>query len=75
MVYPGQLQYSQFKVPILKRPIDDPGRKLRVICVGAGISGITSAIRFRQHLGDETSFQIYDKNDGKAILHSLAVGS
>ncbi|KAB5551065.1 hypothetical protein GE09DRAFT_1000878, partial [Coniochaeta sp. 2T2.1] len=62
MVYPGQLHYSQFQVPILTRPIDDPGRKLRVVCVGAGISGITSAIRFNQHLGDDISFQIYEKN-------------
>ncbi|CAM1506055.1 Fc.00g056960.m01.CDS01 [Cosmosporella sp. VM-42] len=62
MVYPGQLHYSDFQVPILKRPIDDPGRKLRVVCVGAGISGITSAIRFNQHLGDNITFQIYEKN-------------
>ena len=66
MVYPGQLHYSEFQVPILKRPIDDPGRKLRVVCVGAGISGITSAIRFTQHLGDHVTFQIYEKNHGTA---------
>ncbi|KAF2801808.1 FAD/NAD(P)-binding domain-containing protein [Mytilinidion resinicola] len=62
MVYPGQLHYSSFKAPILNRPIDDPGRKLRIICVGAGISGVTTAIRFRQHLGANIDLQIYEKN-------------
>ncbi|PGH28270.1 hypothetical protein AJ80_00161 [Polytolypa hystricis UAMH7299] len=62
MVYKGQLHYSDFQTPVLTRPIDDPGRKLRVVCVGAGIAGITSAIRLNQHLGDQISFQIYEKN-------------
>jgi hypothetical protein len=65
MVYPGQPHFTDFKAPILKRPIDDPGRKLRVICVGAGISGVTTAIRFPQHLGKDIDLQIYEKNAGK----------
>ena len=63
MGYKGQLHYSDFQVPILKRPIDDAGRKLRVVCVGAGIAGITTAIRLNQHLGEHITFQIYEKND------------
>lgn len=64
MVYKGQLHYSDFQVPILERPVDDPGRKLRVVCVGSGIGGITTAIRFNQHLGEHITFQIYEKNHG-----------
>lgn len=71
MVYPGQLHYSQFQRPILERPIDDPGRQLRVVCVGAGISGITSAIRFHQHLGDNITFRIYEKNSGMNVTLPL----
>ncbi|KAL1887132.1 hypothetical protein Sste5346_010421 [Sporothrix stenoceras] len=63
MVYPNQPHYTDFEVPILNRPIDDPGRTLRVVCVGGGIAGITTAIRFRQHLGNQITFQIYEKND------------
>jgi hypothetical protein len=64
MVYPGQLNYTQFKATRLNRPIDDPGRKLRVVCVGAGISGLTTIVRFNQHLADHVEVQVYDKNEG-----------
>ena len=65
MVYSGQLHYTDFPSPILSRPIDDPGRRLRIVCVGAGISGITTVIRFTQHLSEHVDVQIYDKNAGK----------
>lgn len=67
MVYPGQPHFADYEVPILDRPIDDPGRKMRVVCVGGGIAGITTSIRFRQHLGSNISFQIYEKNDGAYV--------
>src|SRR5687767_3369054 len=66
MVYPGQLSYKDFSSTVHRRPIDDYGRRLRVVCVGAGISGITTAIRFNQHLGSHVDFKIYEKNDGQA---------
>jgi cation diffusion facilitator CzcD-associated flavoprotein CzcO len=43
-----------------ERPIDAK-RPLRVICVGAGISGIITAIRFPQRIPD-LELQIYEKN-------------
>lgn len=64
MVYPGQLHFSDFNAPIIPRAIDDPGRKLRVVMVGAGISGVTTAIRLPQHLGHYIDLQIYEKNEG-----------
>lgn len=64
MVYPGQLSYKQFTANTLKRPIDEPGRKLRVVCVGAGISGLTTIVRFNQHLGEHIDLQVYEKNAG-----------
>lgn len=67
MVYANQPHYTQFEVPIITEPIDRPGRKIRVVCVGGGIAGITTAIRFRQHLGDDITFQIYEKNEGKRL--------
>lgn len=69
MVFDGQLHFSQFKAPIIARAIDDPGRKLRVVTVGAGISGVTTAIRLPQHLGKHVDLQIYEKNPGRKILY------
>lgn len=66
MVYPGQLHFTDFKAPIIGRPIDDPGRKLRVVMVGTGISGVTTAIRFPEHLGKDIDLQLYDKNEGQS---------
>ena len=45
---------------IEERPIDGK-RPLRVICVGAGISGIITAIRFPQRIPN-LELQIYEKN-------------
>jgi NADH dehydrogenase FAD-containing subunit len=65
MVYPGQPYFSDYAAPIIKRAIDDPGRVLRVVMVGAGISGVTTAIRFPEHLGKNIDLQLYDKNPGR----------
>jgi NADH dehydrogenase FAD-containing subunit len=70
MVYPGQLHFTDFKAPIIPRAIDDPGRKLRVVMVGTGISGVTTAIRLPQHLGEHIELQLYDKNHGKDPSYS-----
>ena len=42
------------------RPIDEP-RKIRIIVVGAGASGIIAGIRIRQRL-PEAELVIYEKN-------------
>lgn len=68
MVYDSQPHFSDFAAPIIPRPIDDPGRKLRVVVVGTGISGVTTAIRFPQHLGEHIDLQLYDKNAGMSMF-------
>ena len=46
---------------ISPRSIDDV-RPLKVICIGAGISGILSAIRIQERLKD-FELVVYDKNE------------
>lgn len=48
--------------------IDDPGRKLRVVCIGASVSGITAGIRIPQKLGNQVELNIYEKNPGKVLI-------
>lgn len=45
---------------VTERPIDSP-RTLKVIYIGAGISGIIATIRFRQAVPD-LDLVIYEKN-------------
>ncbi|KAL2875662.1 hypothetical protein SGCOL_009124 [Colletotrichum sp. CLE4] len=47
--------------PLLERPIDSD-RTVRVICVGAGFSGIGASIHMREHVRD-IDFQIYEAAD------------
>ncbi|KAL2421667.1 FAD-binding monooxygenase tazF [Exophiala dermatitidis] len=47
--------------PLYDRPID-ANRKIKVVCIGAGYSGILSAIRFPQYI-DNLDFVVYEKND------------
>ncbi|KAK1966840.1 FAD/NAD(P)-binding domain-containing protein [Colletotrichum sublineola] len=47
--------------PLLEQPID-ANRKVRVVCVGAGFSGIGSAIHMREHIHD-VEFQVYEAAD------------
>jgi cation diffusion facilitator CzcD-associated flavoprotein CzcO len=47
--------------PLHERPID-ANRKLKVICLGAGHSGILTAIRFPRRIED-LDLAIYEKND------------
>lgn len=49
--------------PILEQPILTK-RKLRLVCVGAGFSGLTLAhkIQHEQKLEDDIDFSIYEKN-------------
>lgn len=51
-------------VPIKEEPAFTP-RKLRIICVGAGFSGLTLAhkIKYELQLEDVVDYVIYDKND------------
>ncbi|RDL41770.1 Uncharacterized protein BP5553_01749 [Venustampulla echinocandica] len=51
---------SKGQAVVEERPIDAK-RPLRVICVGAGISGIITAIRFPQRIPN-LDLQIYEKN-------------
>lgn len=45
---------------VFNHPIDEP-RRLKVICIGAGISGIIAGIRFPQMV-QNLDFVIYEKN-------------
>lgn len=47
--------------PLESRAIDDP-RPIKVICIGAGFSGILTAIRFPQRI-QNLDLVIYEKND------------
>lgn len=40
----------------------DAGRRMKVICIGAGYSGILTAIRFPQRIPN-LDLVIYEKND------------
>lgn len=44
------------------QPID-ASRPIKVICIGAGISGILTAIRFPQHIKN-LGLTVYEKNEG-----------
>ena len=49
-----------YKIPNIT--LHDPGnRKLRVICIGAGMSGICMAYKVSQQMRN-VEFQIYDRN-------------
>lgn len=47
--------------PLSERPIDEH-RRMKVICIGAGYSGILTAIRFPQRIPN-LDLVIYEKND------------
>ncbi|BEI89118.1 uncharacterized protein CcaverHIS019_0204800 [Cutaneotrichosporon cavernicola] len=47
--------------PLLEKPIN-AGRKLRVVCVGAGFSGIHAAVYLPQHVPN-LELQIYERSD------------
>ncbi|KAJ3538381.1 hypothetical protein NM208_g5929 [Fusarium decemcellulare] len=51
-------------VPILDKPLSTP-RKLRVVCIGAGFSGLILAhkIKYDWKMDDFIELQIYEKND------------
>ncbi|KAG7048037.1 FAD/NAD(P)-binding domain-containing protein [Colletotrichum scovillei] len=55
-----EVDYS-WAAPLLERTID-ADRKVRVICVGAGFSGIGASIHMREHIRD-VDFQIYEAAD------------
>jgi Predicted flavoprotein involved in K+ transport len=62
----GQTQSSLTKpswVPVLEQPVYRP-RKLRVVCIGAGFSGLTLAYEWKHHLQmeDYIDLMIYEKN-------------
>ncbi|ETS85705.1 hypothetical protein PFICI_03730 [Pestalotiopsis fici W106-1] len=48
------------EVPMDARPVDY-SRPIKVICIGAGVSGILTGIRFPQHI-DNLDLVIYEKN-------------
>jgi hypothetical protein len=57
---PVDIMVLKRQAVIQERPIDGK-RPLRTICVGAGISGIVTAIRFPQRIPN-LDLQIYEKN-------------
>jgi hypothetical protein len=56
----GGWQHTAFAPVISERAVDQP-RPLKVIYIGAGISGILAAIKFRQAVPD-LDLTIYEKN-------------
>ncbi|OHF03868.1 hypothetical protein CORC01_00730, partial [Colletotrichum orchidophilum] len=56
----AEVNYA-WAAPLLERPIDD-NRKVRVICVGAGFSGIGASIHMIEHIPD-IDFQVYEAAD------------
>lgn len=48
-------------VELLDQPLHTK-RKLRLICIGAGIAGIAAAYKYQQDL-ENVDFVIYEKND------------
>ena len=50
-------------VPILEQPIFTR-RKLRIVCIGAGLSGITLAHKIKHEFkaSDDVDFTIYERN-------------
>jgi hypothetical protein len=46
---------------LVEKPVD-ADRPIRVVCIGAGYSGIGSAIHMREHIR-KVDFQIYDMAD------------
>ncbi|CBF87325.1 hypothetical protein AN9282.2 [Aspergillus nidulans FGSC A4] len=56
----GERQYNYFSPFISERAVDEP-RPLKVIYIGAGISGILAAIKFRQAVPN-LDLTIYEKN-------------
>ncbi|KAJ3939832.1 uncharacterized protein N0V96_009819 [Colletotrichum fioriniae] len=55
-----EVDYS-WAAPLLEQTID-ADRKVRVVCVGAGFSGIGASIHMREHIRD-IDFQIYEAAD------------
>jgi cation diffusion facilitator CzcD-associated flavoprotein CzcO len=53
-------KYKSFTPLISERAVDQP-RPLKVIYIGAGISGILAAIKFREAVPD-LNLKIYEKN-------------
>jgi cation diffusion facilitator CzcD-associated flavoprotein CzcO len=47
--------------PLSDRPVDEY-RKIKVVCIGAGFSGILTAIRLPQRIKN-LDLVIYEKND------------
>lgn len=43
-------------------PVHKP-RQMRVICIGAGLSGIAAAYKYQERLKTNASFVIYEKNN------------
>lgn len=54
-------------IPLYKKPQRTPTRKLRIACIGAGISAMNLAYKiyheWRDTLGDHTELVIYEAND------------
>jgi len=59
---PGNLATSNGDVYQIVEQEIHRRRKMRLICVGAGISGIAAAYKYMQRLQD-VEFVIYEKND------------
>ncbi|KAF9886968.1 hypothetical protein FE257_010709 [Aspergillus nanangensis] len=56
----GSMSYNSYEDLLGNKPIDEP-RRMRVICIGAGVSGILTAIRFPREIPN-LDLVVYEKN-------------
>ena len=54
-------------IPMYKKPMRTPTRKLRIACIGAGVSSMTLAYKiyheWRDSLGDVTELVVYEAHE------------
>lgn len=58
---------SSSHIPLYKRPMRSPTRKVRIACIGAGISAMNLAYKiyheWKDALGDHTELVLYEANE------------
>lgn len=67
-----QMEYSKYEVPYNPKPLR-ARRKLRVVCIGGGLGGMTLAykIQHEMKLEDVIDFTIYERQVSSILQHRL----
>lgn len=63
MAKDGSSRWREQTEEAIKLPIYAVKRKLRVVCIGAGISGIFVAYKVKRHF-DDFELNVFEKNEG-----------